>query len=160
MNPIANEKKDIFDRLMALPFLRIFNPLWKRYREALLYLFFGGLTTVISIGSFAFFIHVGIGALIANVFSWILVVLFAYITNSIWVFSAKPSGLSELIRQMTGFFEGRVATLLMEEAVLFIGINLLGFPVILVKIAAQILVLIGNYIISKVFVFRKRKDPA
>ena len=53
-------------------------------------------------------------------------------------------------------------TLLLANAVavLFIGINLLGFPVILVKIAAQILVLIGNYIISKVFVFRKRKDPA
>ena len=48
----------------------------------------------------------------------------------------------------------------MEEAVLFIGINLLGFPDLLVKVAAQVLVLVGNYVISKLFVFRKRKDPA
>jgi len=160
MNPVENEKKDIFDRIMGLPFLRVFDPLWRRYREVLLYLFFGGLTTLISIGSFAFFVHAGIGALIANVFSWILAVLFAYITNSIWVFAAKPSGPKELFSQMAGFYGGRAATLLMEEAVLFIGINLLGFPDIPVKIAAQVLVLIGNYIISKLFVFRKRKDPA
>ena len=160
MNPVKNEKKDIFDRLMELPFLRLFNPLWKRYREVLLYLFFGGLTTVISIGSFALFCHAGFHALIANVFSWILAVLFAYVTNSIWVFEAKPAGPKELIRQMTGFYGGRVATLLLEEAVLFIGISLLGISALPVKVAAQVLVLIGNYIISKVFVFRKRKDPA
>ena len=160
MKNVTTEKMDIFDRLMELPFLRIFKPLWKRHREVLLYLFFGGLTTVISIGSFAFFVHAGIGALIANVFSWILAVLFAYITNSIWVFSAKPSGPSELLHQAAGFYGGRVATLLLEEAVLFIGINLLGFPDLLVKVAAQVLVLVGNYVISKLFVFRKRKDPA
>ena len=160
MKNVTTEKMDIFDRLMELPFLRIFKPLWKRHREVLLYLFFGGLTTVISIGSFAFFVHTGIGALIANVFSWILAVLFAYVTNSIWVFSARPSGPSEMLRQAAGFYGGRVATLLLEEAVLFIGINLLGFPDLLVKVAAQVLVLVGNYVISKLFVFRKRKDPA
>ena len=70
--------KDIFDRIMEWKILSIFNPFYKKYKEVLLYLFFGGLTTFISIGSYAFFdISMHMDPMIANIFSWILAVLFA-----------------------------------------------------------------------------------
>ena len=58
-------------------------------------------------------------------------------------------------KEMVSFFGGRVATLLMEEVILYVGIKLLSMNSIGVKVAAQILVLIGNYLISKLFVFKK-----
>ena len=151
---LTERKPDIFDRIMTLPVLRIFEPFYRRFKQVLLYLFFGGLTTVVSIGSFWYFCECGIHELIANVLSWILAVLFAYITNSIWVFTSSPASWKERLKQCAGFFGGRVATLGMEEVILLVGISLLKFPALPVKILAQVLVLIGNYIISKFFVFR------
>ena len=148
-------RKDIFDRMMELPGLRLLNPFYQKYREVLLYLFFGGLTTLVSIGSFWFFCRLGWDPLVANAGSWVLAVLFAYVTNSIWVFEAQPGGIGERIAQMAGFFGGRIATFLMEEAVLLAGIKMLHINEMAVKIAAQILVLLGNYMISKFLVFRK-----
>ena len=150
------KKRDIFDRIMALPGLRLFEPLYRKYKEILLYLFFGVLTTLVSIGSYWFFCRLGIDPLISNVFSWVLAVLFAYITNSIWVFDARPASFRERVTQMAGFFGGRVATLLMEEAVLLVGIKWLGGNAMAVKIIAQVMVLVGNYVISKWFVFKKK----
>lgn len=147
--------KDIFDRIMEWKILSIFNPFYKKYKEVLLYLFFGGLTTFISIGSYAFFdISMHMDPMIANIFSWILAVLFAYVTNRIWVFDSNAEGMKGIIQEMVSFFGGRVATLLMEEVILYVGINLLGMNSIGVKVVAQILVLVGNYLISKLFVFK------
>lgn len=94
--------------------------------------------------------------LVANVISWILAVTFAYITNKLWVFDAKTNGLKEILRQAVEFYGGRLLTLGMEEVILLIFINGLGFPSIGVKIAAQVIVLIANYIISKWIVFREK----
>lgn len=149
------KEKDIFDRIMEWKILRIFNPFYKKYKEVLLYLFFGGLTTVISIGSYAFFdISMHMDPMIANIFSWILAVLFAYVTNRIWVFEHTAKDIKGIIQEMISFFGGRVATLLMEEAVLYVGINILFMNSIIVKVFAQVLVVIANYVISKLFVFK------
>lgn len=147
--------KDIFDRIMEWKFLSIFNPFYKKYKEVLLYLFFGGLTTVISIGSYAFFdVSMHMDPMVANIFSWILAVLFAYVTNRIWVFENIAKDVKGIIQEMISFFGGRVATLLMEEAVLYVGIKILFMNSIIVKVFAQVLVVIANYIISKLFVFK------
>ena len=125
-----------------------------RYRELILYLFFGGLTTVVSIGSFAILIRVfHMDALAANVVSWILAVSFAYVTNRTWVFSSDRRDPSGIMKEILAFFGGRIGTLLMEEAILYVGISLLGIDAILVKTAAQAAVVIGNYVISKWLVF-------
>ena len=146
---------DIFDRLMGLPGLRIFQPFYAAHKEVLLYLFFGGLTTVISIVSFALFMYLGMDELLANIPSWIIAVMFAFVTNRIWVFRAPTSGAAEFLRQMASFFAGRVATLLMEELILFVFITKLGLWSLGVKIAAQFAVIVAKYVISKLFVFRK-----
>ena len=125
-----------------------------RYREVILYLFFGGLTTVVSIASFAVFVKMfRMDALAANVVSWIFAVSFAYVTNRTWVFHSDRHGPSEITREILSFFGGRIGTLLMEELILFVGISVLGMDEILIKIAAQAAVVAGNYVISKWFVF-------
>jgi putative flippase GtrA len=150
------KKKDIFDKIMELPFFRIFEPFYKKYKEILLYLFFGILTMAVSIVSYAICNAVfKINALIANVISWILAVLFAFYTNRIWVFYSKTNSMRELIVQMISFCSGRIVTLIIEEVILFLFITNLHYASMKVKIVAQIVVVILNYIISKLWVFNK-----
>ena len=152
-----NERPDLFDRLMALPGLRLLEPFYKKHKSVLLYLFFGGLTTVISIAVFWLFRGpLGLDALVANVISWLAAVLFAFLTNRVWVFASPTKTAGEFLRQMGSFYGGRVATLLIEEAILAVFITWLGLPDMPVKIAAQVVVIVLNYFISKLFVFKKR----
>lgn len=131
--------------------------LYQKYKEVILYIVFGGLTTVVSIASFAWCdVVLRMHPLIANVISWILAVTFAYITNKLWVFDAKTNGIKDILRQAAEFYGGRLLTLGMEEVILLVFINGLGFPSIGVKIAAQVIVLVANYIISKWIVFREK----
>lgn len=70
--------------------------MYRRYKELILYVFFGALCTVVSIGSFAWCdVIMHMDPLIANIISWILAVTFAYVTNSLWVFEAKPHGIKK-----------------------------------------------------------------
>ena len=138
------------------PVLRIFNPFYKKNKEILLYLFFGGLTFLVSIISYAFLnIQIGWNALIANIGSWILAVSFAYVTNRVWVFDSNAETTADFIKEITSFIGGRVATLVIEELILFIFITNLGMNSMLVKIVAQVIVIVLNYVISKLIVFKK-----
>lgn len=136
------QEKDIFDRIMELPVLRIVNSFYKKNKEILLYLFFGGLTFLVSISSYALFnIRIGWNALTANIASWILAVAFAYVTNRTWVFESSTDRGSTLIKEITGFVGGRIATLVIEELILFIFITGLEMNSVLVKIVAQVVVI-------------------
>lgn len=149
------QEKDIFDRIMELPVLRIVNPFYKKNKEILLYLFFGGLTFLVSISSYALFnIRIGWNALTANIASWILAVAFAYVTNRTWVFESSTDRGSNLIKEITGFVGGRIATLVIEELILFIFITEFEMNSVLVKIVAQVVVIALNYVISKMIVFK------
>lgn len=152
-------KEDIFDKIMRLPGLRILNPFYKKYKEVLLYLFFGVCTSVISILSYSIAdVLLGINELIANIISWILAVLFAFFTNRVWVFQSATHSGREFAIQLANFFGGRVVTLIVEEVIILIFITILDFPSIPVKVVAQIVVIVLNYIISKFWVFKKKNE--
>ena len=152
---VAENKPDIFDRCMQLPGLRHFNTPYQKHKQVLLYLFFGGLTTIISIGSFILFDSgLDIAPLVANVLSWVLAVSFAYVTNRIWVFASKAAG-KDALKEAVGFITGRLTTLAFEELAILVFVECLAFHSTVVKIATQLGVLILNYIISKLFVFKK-----
>lgn len=147
---------DIFDRIMRLPGLRRFYKLYTKHKEILLYILFGGVATVVSIGSFVICeTLLGMDALIANVISWVLAVATAYGTNRTWVFCSTATGKA-FWAEMVGFFSGRVLTLLMEEGILLVFVTWLHFPGVWIKVAAQIAVLLGNYFISKLIIFKKK----
>ena len=128
-----------------------------KYKEVLLYLIFGGLTTVVSMLTFWLSLRVGIHELIANIISWIFAVTFAYFTNAKWVFEAKPETKREKLQQFISFCVGRLATLGVEELIILVFSTWLGFNPVVIKLIGQIVVVILNYIISKFLVFRKKK---
>ena len=151
------KQKDIFDRIVSLKCFSFAYPFYEKYKELLLYLFFGGLAFVVSISSYAFCeVILGFTPLIANLFSWILAVAFAYTTNRIWVFESCADGVQGIIKEAISFFGGRIATLVVEEIILFMGINLLVCNSIAVKVVAQIVVIILNYFISKLWIFNTK----
>lgn len=148
-------KKDIFDKIMCVSFLKWANPFYVKYKKVLLYLFFGFITFCINIVVFAGFNKVlGINELVSNVFAWIIAVSLAYITSKIWIFESTNMGIMPIIKEVFTFFAGRIGTLLVEEIILFIFITQLGMNSIGIKLISQIIVVILNYIISKVIVFK------
>ena len=134
-------------------FNKLFD-LYKKYKEIINYLIFGGLTTLISIITYALFVKVfHIDYLISNVLSWIIAVLFAYITNKIFVFESKSK---KNIKEITSFFFFRVVSLIMEMVILYIFVDMLHIDDLVTKIIAQVIVIVSNYIFSKVFVFKNQ----
>lgn len=151
-------KPDIFDRIMSLRLLRPLQPLYRKYKEQLLYLFFGGLTFLLSISVFYLLVNVlRMNELVANVIDWVICVVFAYVTNRTWVFQSAAAGAKGICREAASFGLGRLATLGLEELLLWAGIDLLDLNSLLVKIVAQAAVIIGNYVISKFLVFAGKK---
>ena len=149
------EEDDIFDLLMSLPLIRIFNPFYKKHREILLYLFFGGLTFIISVTTYVFFdVTCELNELLANIFSWIIAVLFAYITNRNYVFKVLETDIKMVLRQMWDFFGARILTLILEEFIIYIFITCMNYNTIMIKVIAQIIVILTNYILSKWYVFK------
>ena len=148
-------KEDIFDRIMELPVLRILDPFYKKNKEILLYLFFGGLTFLVSISSYAVFnIRIGWNVLTANIASWILAVAFAYVTNRIWVFTSSADSKRGIAREVVSFVSGRIVTLVIEELILLVFVTALEMSSIPIKIVAQVVVIALNYVISKMVVFK------
>ncbi len=149
-------KRDIFDKIMSLPILRIFEPFYQAHREGLLYLFFGGITTFLSLGMFTYIeLFTPINELVNNVIVWIVCVLFQFFTNRTWVFESHVETWKDFFGQMASFFGGRLFTLGVEELMLLIFITWLGFNAILIKLVAQVVIVVLNYVISKLFIFKK-----
>ena len=161
---------DIFDRIMHVKPFSVFERFYIKNKSVLLYLFFGGLTTIVSILTFwlsELFIRTDLNILIlgsvysvkvvlTNAISWICAVLFAFFTNRIWVFNSPTDTWKAFFKQMASFFGGRFATFLLETAILVLFVSVLNFNEMIMKIIAQFVVLVSNYIISKLIVFRKR----
>ena len=138
--------------------------LLKKYKSIILYIIFGGLTTVVD-WSVSFTLYYLWGDAIeatpwlihgANVIAWVAAVAFAYVTNRIWVFESKRRGFVPIVGEIAAFAGGRVFTLLLQEVLMAIFFTWLGFNEYIVKIIAAVLVVILNYFISKIFVFRKK----
>ena len=134
----------------------IFRKLWVFYRshlEVINYLFIGGCTTVISILSYALFAKIcGFDLLISNVLSWIIAVLFAYFTNRVIVFNSKNKNY---LKEFISFTGSRVITLILDTLLMILFVRSLGMNDMIAKLIVQIVVIIGNYLISKLLVFKK-----
>lgn len=127
-------------------------------REIMSYLVFGVLTTVVNyIVYFACTRLFHIDYLVSNGLAWILAVLFAFVTNRRWVFQSEAEGFSEVFVEGVRFFGGRVASLILDMAIMYVGISLMGLGDydFWVKTVSQVAVIVSNYAISKFFVFRK-----
>ena len=141
---------------------KIFD-LYKKYQEIINYLIVGVLTTVVSIVTYFIFslildIENNILFMIANVLSWICAVVFAYITNKKFVFNTTTSNKNEEIKVFSMFVSSRITTLLIELAFMFITVKVILIDDKIAKIIAQFIVIVLNYVLSKLFVFKKKNN--
>ena len=128
----------------------------KKQSELISYAIFGVATTVVSMVVYgvcnsAFEMHY----LISNIVSWVIAVAFAYITNKMFVFKTRGIGFAQLKREITLFVSARLASLGIEELGLFILIGLIGWGELLAKLVMQVVVIVLNYIFSKLVIFKK-----
>lgn len=128
-----------------------------KYKFIILYGIFGVLTTVINIGVYGvLYSGLGVSNVISNVIAWIISVLFAFITNKLWVFESKSFNFKLFVKELGSFTICRVATGVLDLGIMFVGVDLLKGPAIILKIASNIIVIILNYVMSKIFVFKKK----
>ena len=144
-----------------------------KYKELILYVFFGALTTLVNFIAFKFF-NVVLGEevyLVSNVIAWFVSVVFAYVTNKLFVFESHTWQAKKICKEIFSFFAARVFSLAVEEAGLFALVDLLGFDAyrldifgfvlggkMISKIILAVIVVILNYFFSKLVVFRKKKS--
>lgn len=151
-----SEKRDIFDAIMDIKILKPLNPFYKKHKEGLLYLFFGGLTFLLVTVVYAWLEQgIDVNPLVANIISWITGVTFSFFTTRKWVFESTVNTFKEIIVQMAGFYAARTATLLLQELLILIFVVWLGFNSIVIKICTEIINIILNYIVSKLVIFKK-----
>lgn len=132
-----------------------------QYKEIILYLIFGVLTTVVNwVIYFPLTNLLGVNHHLANVIAWIAAVAFAFFTNRKIVFESGKTEKKEIALEAAKFVAGRLFSLGLEEVILLVGIDLLGINQNIVKIVGQIVVIVANYVISKLVVFKKERTEA
>lgn len=130
--------------------------LYKKYEEIINYLIVGGLTTLVSIIVYACFTKIfHVNYMISNVISWIISVLFAYITNKQIVFKSKCNNKKEIIKEIYQFFKYRILSFIIDTLLMYFFVKLIEINDMTSKIIVQIIVIILNYVFSKLFVFKK-----
>ncbi len=163
----ALRKVKLFDKILSLPVISKIVEY-----EVLMYLVFGVLTTVVNFVVFWLFgkiqnnetVLFNIGSFsfkwvyIANSVAWVCSVLFAFVTNKLFVFESKEKAKGAVIKEMISFFGARILCfLIFDVAVFALLIEVFHIDEYLVKIINAVFVVIFNYVASKLVVFRKKK---
>lgn len=131
----------------------------ERFKEIILYLIFGVLTTAVNIVVYFIcsrFLHLEV--LSSNIIAWLLSVLFAYITNRKFVFKSKAEEISTILKECINFFLGRLGTGILDTIIMFVSVDLLAFYDVVMKVLSNIIVIVLNYLISKLLVFRVKGE--
>lgn len=137
----------------------ILRKVLKRYKSFIMYGVFGVLTTIVNLVAYNLcYYKVELNNTLSNIIAWIFAVAFAYITNKIWVFESKSWNMSVLRREITAFISCRLATGIMDLIIMYVCVDVLGWHAMLMKLASNVLVIILNYIFSKLIIFKKRRD--
>ena len=151
--------------------MKMIITIFNKYKEIITYIIFGILTTLVNF--FAFWLFTKIFGeelyLVNNAIAWVVGVVFAYITNKLFVFESKSWNLKLITKEITGFLGARIFSFLVEEGGMFLFISvlgldektltLLGFTItgqFIVKILLAVIVVILNYVFSKFIIFKRQ----
>ena len=138
-------------------FVKKIRALIEKYYDILAYLFFGVLTTAVN-----YLIYLpcynlwGLSASVSNVIAWVGAVAFAYLTNKPFVFKSHDWSAETVIPELTKFVGCRVGSGVMETAIIFVTVDLLAWNGNVMKLLTSVLVVIVNYLASKLLVFRSK----
>ncbi|MBN2794347.1 MAG: GtrA family protein [Clostridia bacterium] len=119
------------------------------------YIFFGVLTTLVNYFSYWCYKDVlMLSLMLANGLAFFTAVLFAYITNRKWVFKSSAHRLMDQVKECTTFYLARCFGFVVDMSIMFVGVKLLSMNDLFVKVSANILVIVVNYLVSKFVVFK------
>ena len=134
-----------------------------KYKEVIMYLIFGVATTLVNWVVYSLLMKTSaVNMTISNAIAWFTAVVFAYITNKLFVFERKSWNVAEVWKEVVKFFGARIATGVIEIGGLpllyYIGVkqSLFGVEGFVAKILVSVIVVILNYVFSKIFVFNKK----
>lgn len=129
--------------------------LWDKYRDFILYAFFGGMTTLVNTGVFWVCAHpLGLPVVPSSMIAWFLAVLFAYLTNRKWVFHSEAETPREVAKEALTFFLCRIATGILDWVLMWLLVDRLHLNDMVIKVAVNLLVILLNYVASKLLIFR------
>lgn len=129
-----------------------------KYRSMILYVVFGALTTLVNMAAYALcFSVLGIPNVPSTVIAWVLAVSFAFVTNKLWVFDSKSWDGRTLRHEIPAFFGARLLTGLLDVGIMYVTVDVMGWNGMVWKLISNVIVIILNYIASKLFIFRKDK---
>lgn len=131
--------------------------LYEKYKDIVPYIFFGVCTTLVNTLAYWVCAHIlYFTVMVSAVIAWFLAVLFAYITNRRWVFHSEAVTKQEILTELASFYLCRLATGVVDWGCMFIFVDLFHANDVIVKVAANFLVIILNYIASKLIIFQKK----
>lgn len=134
-----------------------------KYQEIIIYLIVGGITTVIALGVYYLCTYTFLNPQIplqlqlSNIISWTVGVLFAYLMNRKYVFKSKTKS-QEKIKEFKSFLLARITTLIVDMLMMYLLVSILNFNDKIIKLIVQIVVIILNYLFSKLMVFKKQNS--
>ena len=130
--------------------------LLKKNRGLILYVVFGGLTTLVNMAVYWLCYNAaGIPNVPSTVIAWVLAVIFAFITNKLWVFDSKSFDGKTLLHEIPTFFGARLLTGLLDVLIMYVTVDVLHWNANVWKLISNAIVIVLNYIASKLVIFRK-----
>jgi len=127
--------------------------LFRKYETLIRYLFIGGLTTLINIVVFFILNAIAIPLLWANTGAWLVSVIFAFFANKSVVFQSEYTNRRRFMIELVSFFALRAASLVLDNGIMYLGVTVMALSVLLVKLVSQVIVIVANYLFSKL-IFR------
>ena len=128
----------------------------EKYYDILSYLFFGVLTTAVNyIVYLPCYNILGLSASVSNVIAWVFAVAFAYLTNKPFVFRSHDWSMKTVVPELTKFVGSRIASGVLETVIIFVTVDVLSWDGNVMKLVTSVLVVVINYVASKLLVFKK-----
>lgn len=135
---------------------KLVRKLYEKYKEIITYSFFGVLTTIINTLAYLFLYDLcEFSNMLSNLFAWLLAVTFAFFTNKIWVFGSKDFSIYTLKSECIKFFGCRIGTGMLDMLIMSVGVDVMHGSSLMYKLLSNIVVIICNYLASKIFIFNK-----
>lgn len=133
--------------------------IFNKYKDLVYYMIFGLLTTVVNVILYYLCSHIlNLPTTISTFIAWFMAVSFAYLTNRTLVFHSNAKDFKMIVREIVSFFLCRVATGLLDIGIMYLFVDILKQNDIIIKIASNILVIVLNFIASKLIIFRRDRN--
>lgn len=136
--------------------------LYQKHREVLLYLFAGGLTTIVNYATYLvcawLLADFAQRTMLATGIAWALSVLFAYVINRSWVFRSQTRGFGPVCRELGAFLAARVFSGVLDLGIMYAAVDVMRLNDKVIKLASNVLVVVINHIFSKMFIFKRQPE--